>query len=193
MHGGNMALKLSVPPEAEPITLEEAKLHCKVEVDDDDDLIEALITAAREYCEGFQRRAYITQTWELWLDSFPSTPLTLPLPPLQSVDSIKYYDTDNIETEFEEYYVDTNSEPGRLELNYGESWPTVILRDINSVCITFTAGYGGAGDVPQKVKQAILLIVSAWYENRENFISTGAMPKDIPLGAASLLWMDRCF
>ncbi len=188
-----MALKLSVPPEAEPITLEEAKLHCKVEVDDDDDLIEALITAAREYCEGFQRRAYITQTWELWLDSFPSTPLTLPLPPLQSVDSIKYYDTDNIETEFEEYYVDTNSEPGRLELNYGESWPTVILRDINSVCITFTAGYGGAEDVPQKVKQAILLIVSAWYENRENFISTGAMPKDIPLGAASLLWMDRCF
>ncbi len=188
-----MALKLKTAPTTEPVSLTEAKLHCKVEVDTDDTLITALIKAAREYCEGFQRRSYITTTWELWLDKFPDTPFAIPRPPLQSIDSIKYYDTANTEASFTAYYSDIKSEPGRLELNYLESWPSVTLRDINGVCITFKAGYGAAASVPQSVKQAMLLIIGAWYENREEIIATGGMPKEIPLGASSLLWMERNF
>jgi uncharacterized phiE125 gp8 family phage protein len=186
-----MAIKLKTEPDNEPVTLEEAKLHCRVDTDDDDDLIGSLITAAREYCEGFQNRAYVSQVWELWLDGFPATPFDIPKPPLLSIDSIKYYDTDNTEYDFDDYYADTESTPGRLELNYLESWPSVTLRDINGVCITFTAGYGDADDVPQSVKQAILLLVGHWYENREQGSPTEL--KDIPLGVSSLLWMDRCF
>jgi uncharacterized phiE125 gp8 family phage protein len=188
--------KLVTPPAEEPISLEEAKLHCKVETDEDNSLIEALIIAAREYCEAFQWRAYITQGWELWLDGFPkSGQLILPRPPLISVDSITYYDVDDIGIPFDNsnYFVDTKNEPGWIVLNYGCSWPTEALRPANGVCVRFTVGYGDAEDVPQKVKQAILLIVGAWYEQRENFIATGGVPQEIPLGAKALLIQDRNF
>jgi Phage gp6-like head-tail connector protein len=56
----------------EPITLAEAKLHARVEYSDDDTLIASLIVAARRYCENRQRVAYLSQSWTLILDSFPS-------------------------------------------------------------------------------------------------------------------------
>jgi len=49
----------------------------------EDDLISRIIKAARLDCERFQNRAYITQTWDLWLNAFPVKDyIELPLPPL---------------------------------------------------------------------------------------------------------------
>ena len=60
----------------------------------EDDLLNRLITAAREDCEDFQRRAYITRTYELWLDAWPDgDKIIIPMPVLQTVNSITYYDT----------------------------------------------------------------------------------------------------
>lgn len=164
----------------------------------EDDLLNALITSAREYAETFQRRAYITQTWELWLDKWPNKNyIQIPLPPLQSTDfSIKYYDTDDTEADFssDNYFIDIKSEPGRAVLNYGEKWPSTTLRPVNGICVTFKAGYGDAATaVPNKVKQAMLLLISHWYENREPIATTGAMPKEMPMSVESILWQDRCF
>lgn len=79
-----MSLKISVAPVTEPVSLDEAKLHLRVDLTDEDTLIDTLIAAAREDCEKFQNRAYISQTWELWLDAFPSRNyIELPLPPFQ--------------------------------------------------------------------------------------------------------------
>jgi hypothetical protein len=55
----------------EPITLADAKLHCRIEYPDDDALVTSLITAARRHCETQLRQALITQTWLMYLDSFP--------------------------------------------------------------------------------------------------------------------------
>jgi len=163
----------------------------------EDDLLNSLIEAARQYAEDYQRRAYITQTWELWLDSFPSEDyIEIPLPPLQTVNSVKYYNTSDTEATFADtYYLqDIKSEPGRVALNYSETWPSTTLRPSNGVCIEFVVGYGDvASDVPKKVKQAMLLLISHWYENREAVISTGAMPKEIPFAVDALLWTRRIF
>jgi len=51
----------------------------------EDDYLTALIVAARRSAEKFQRRAFIAQTWELWLDKWPEKGyIEIPLPPLQA-------------------------------------------------------------------------------------------------------------
>ncbi|NSW92315.1 MAG: phage head-tail connector protein [Firmicutes bacterium] len=189
-----MALKLITPPSIEPITLEEAKAHIRVDGADEDILITSLITTAREYCESFQNRAYITQVWELILDAFPASPFNIPRPPLQSVDSIKYTDSDGLETTFDStnYIVDTDSEPGRVALATGIVWPSMTLKSIGGVKIRFTAGYGDAAAVPMMIKQAMLLLIGHWYENREaSFI--GHVSREIEFAVHALLWPERVF
>ena len=65
---------LTSAPATEPVSLAEAKLHLRVEtvMTDDDTLIQALITAARQTAESITRRAFITQSWKLVLDQFPA-------------------------------------------------------------------------------------------------------------------------
>ncbi|MFZ3132767.1 MAG: head-tail connector protein [Desulfosporosinus sp.] len=163
-----MALALKTAPATEPITLAEAKLY--LHADDstvEDTLITAFITAAREYCEDYQNRAYVTQTWELWLDDWPDDDfIRIPLSPLRAANSIKYYDTANAVATMTatDYFVDTKSNPGRVSLTYGMTWPTTTLRPANGVVIEFEAGYGAVAAVPQTVKQAMLLHLSLLYE-----------------------------
>lgn len=161
----------------------------------EDTLLSSLITAAREYCEGFQNRAYINQAWELWLDEWPDKDyLEIPKPPLSSITSIKYYDVDDTEYTLDSssYYVDVISEPGWVVLNNGYSWPSTTLRPANGVCITFVAGYGASSSyVPAKVRQAMLLLIGHYYEHREA-VSDKSMTQ-VPMAVDSLLWLDRCF
>ena len=183
----------TVAPAAEPVSVIEAKEHLRVDIGDDDTLIEALITAAREYVEQGSRRALVTQTWRLNLDQFPAGPeIELPRPPLQSVTSVTYRDSDGTTNTLSSsiYEVDTDSTPGRIRLAYGEDWPSDTLAETNPVRITFVAGYGDADDVPRRWKQAILLLVGHWYENREATIS-GTIPRSIPFAVESLINLDR--
>ena len=64
-------IQLITPPVAEPVTLELAKQHLRVDFDDDDGYITGLITAARQYCEKVTRRAIFNQTWCRTMDFFP--------------------------------------------------------------------------------------------------------------------------
>lgn len=192
-----MVIKLITAPTAEPLTLAEAKEHLRIDADitvDDNYISTVLIPAAREYCEGFQNRAYIAQTWELWLDAWPDKDyIKILRPPLQSITSVKYYGTDNTEYTMAtaDYFVDTKSEPGRLVLAYGKSWPSTTLRPTNGVCITFKAGYGDAAStVPKAVGQAMRLLLGYWFENREA-VAFGVVSKEIEFSVHNLLWLDR--
>lgn len=163
-------LQLIDGPTSEPLTLDEAKLHLRVDGDAEDDLITALIATARAELEFETGRALLTQTWALWLDAWPEGDvLEVPLPPLQSVGAITYFDADDTETELDSglYFVDTASEPGRIALRAGACWPATVLRPINGVCVEFDAGYGDAGaDVPAKLLTALKLLIAWLYENR---------------------------
>lgn len=184
-----MALKLITAPASEPVTLAEAKAHLRIEHTESDGLITDLIIAAREYCEGFQNRQYITAVWDLWLDAWPDKDyLHIPRPPLKSVTSVKYFGTDNTEYTMDpaDYFIDDKSEPGRLALAYGESWPGASLRPVGGIVIRFAAGYGGATDVPQKVKQAILLKVELDFDRHEP-----AEAENLLKAVKRLLWQDR--
>jgi uncharacterized phiE125 gp8 family phage protein len=164
-----MSIILTTPPATEPVTLDDAKAHLKVDVTDDDALITSLISAARARAEWHTGRAFVTQSWTLWLDGWPCNGIVeIPLPPLQSVASVTAYALDDTATILDAaaYHVDTASSPARLTLKLNAS-PPVNLRRINAIAITFTAGYGDAGgDVPAPVREAILKMIANFYVNR---------------------------
>ena len=172
----------------EPVTLEQVKTQLKIDPSDDayDDQIEPLITAAREWCEGYQNRAYITQTFELALDHWPhQSNIRLPRPPLQSISSVSYTDSEDVTEAWDaaNYRVDDYSEPGRLVALSGAVWPSVSLSSTNPIRIRYVGGYGDSpNDIPAKIKQAVLMLVCYWFENGYC---------DPPQAVKSLLSLDR--
>ncbi len=190
-----MILKIITPPTDEPVTLDEAKLHCRVDVDDDDDLIAALIVSAREYGERIAWRAFLTQTIQLWLEAWPGgDAIEIPRPPLQGVNVITWFDEDDDPHVVDEatYFVDYYSEPGRVVLRANQTWPNGTLRAYNSIVVEYDAGWEAAEDVPQNYKQAMLLLIGHWYENREA-TTVGAVARSIEFAVESLLGVDRAF
>lgn len=183
-----MNLTVIEPPEEEPVAIETVKLHLRVDTTADDALIGTYLQAARELGEGLARRAFVTQTLRLVVDAFPANGvLKLPRPPLQSVTSVTYLDSDGIEHEWTDFVTDARSEPGRVIFN---STPSVALFESGAVAVDFVAGYGADSDVPQTFVQGILLTVAHWYENREA-VNVGNIVNEIPLGYRQLFTTDR--
>lgn len=188
-----MPLVLQTAPASEPVTTAEAKSHLRVTTSDDDTYISTLVTVARNHAETITRRALINQTWDYFLNRFPcDDKIVIPLPRLSSVTSVKYTDKDNVQSTLasNKYVVDTNGEPGQVVLAYGESWPSFTPRPVNAVEIRFVAGYGSsATNVPAGIRQAMLLLVGHWYENRELISELNL--KEIPETVNALLWPYR--
>ncbi len=95
--------------------------------------------------------------------------IVLPLPPLQTVDSIKYWDQNGVQQTLDPttYIVDNVSEPARVVPAPGVAWPSTQNR-INAVDVRFTAGYGLTGaSVPAAIKQWMLMRITDAFENRE--------------------------
>lgn len=150
-----MYQRLVTPPAIEPITLEEAKLHLRVDGTEENSLISALITAARQKAEEYTRRAFITQTWELALDS-ASGKVYLPRPPVQTIDEIML---DGEMVAIENY----------IFLGENVFCPKIPLYAANpgGLVIRYTSGYGyNATNVPSAIRRAILMLVAHLYEHR---------------------------
>lgn len=183
-----MGLTLVTAPASEPLTTAEAKSHLRVDTTDDDTLIDAFVKAARQYVEEDMGRALITQTWDYTLDKFPSdgSAIQLPRPPLVSVTSITYVDSNGATQTVTstDYIVNAGKRNGEITLAYGKSWPAT-REQANAVTIRFVAGYGAASAVPESIRTAIRLTVGDLYSNREASI-IGVSHTDNP-AVASLL------
>lgn len=178
-------------PQDEPVTLAEARAHLRLatgQATDQNATISRHIRAAREHAEAFTRRAFMLQTLRLTLDQFPDFEIALPRPPLVDVSQIRYLDpTTGAMTVLagSEYSVDNTRAPGWVFPAYGRRWPTT-RSFTGAVEITYTAGYADIDEVPEDLKQAVLLLVSHFYENREPEIS-GTIVSAWQLGAERLL------
>ena len=185
-----MKYKISVEPIVEPLTNADVKLQLRMTSDTtEDDLIASYITAARIYCERYTGRAFYTQTVVAYLDEFPAEDyIELPMAPLQSVTSVKYKDSAGTETPMTkttQYLEDTDSYVGRIVLPCGVTWPSFTEYTVNPITITYVAGYTA---LPQPLKQAMLLLIGSWYENRENDVEIiGGQYNKIEFAAKALM------
>ena len=187
-----MIFTIVTPPAITPVTLSEAKSYLGITHTEDDTMIKILISASTAWCEQYCYRKMITQTWKVFYQNWP-VEIKLPFGNLQSVTHIKYTDTDGTQSTFSNtlYGVDTNSIPGRVVLNYQQTWPDDELAPLNPIEVQFVTGYGAATtDVPEDIRNAIMLMVGHWYENREPVV-VGTIVSNIPLSVSSLLYNHR--
>ena len=172
MHNVHWSTEVTTAPTVEPVTRTEAKLWARIDVTDDETLIDNLIKAARESVETFLSRTIINTTRDLFMDRFPGVgdTIVVPFPTLDSVTTLKYLDTagDQQTLSSADYLVDVSSEPGRITPSPSAvTWPNIEIRT-RAVEIRYVAGYGTAtSNVPEGVRTAILMRVSDMYEHRE--------------------------
>tara|TARA_R100000329_G_scaffold146597_1_gene133261 strand:- start:654 stop:1313 length:660 start_codon:yes stop_codon:yes gene_type:complete len=99
--------------------------------------------------------------------------IVLPKAPVSSVTHIKYYDSNNsLQTWSDTNYnlVKPENQKGFVELVDGKDFPSLFNR-ADAIKITFVSGYGSsASDVPETIKQAVLLIIGSLYEKREDTV-----------------------
>ncbi len=180
-------LDLVTAPTAEPITLDDAKAHCRVDAADDDELIAAEITAARSRCEAFLNQSLVATVWDYGIDGgFPAV-IRLPIGPLvdPGTVSVSYVDDAGAtQTLSPALYQASKGETGILRPAYGQTWPST-RQVMDAVTVRFTAGVTDPSAIPPAILQAIRLMVADFYDNREN---ASRMPLgEIPLSARNLM------
>jgi uncharacterized phiE125 gp8 family phage protein len=183
-----MSAILLTPPALEPVSLADARHFLRIAHDDDDDVIAAMIAAARVHLEAQTRRALIDQTWRLVRDVWPAAGRLLVLPvPLAEVSAIRVFDADGTPhvLDVDDFGIDIVSAPAVLTFQRG--WPRVPGKLTAGIEIDIAVGYGDEpGDVPAPLRQAIRMLVAHWYENRGIIAASGEVAT-MPASVAALV------
>lgn len=184
-------LQLVTPATGLPVTVEEARSYCRIDQLAEAPLIRQLIVDATRFVERTINggRQIMPATYDAPIRGWWCGSLTMPRPPLQSVESITYRDSAGATQTLDPsvYEVRTyESQPGTIALAFNQFWPGSLAPVEFPIAIQFVAGYADAASVPGTLKRAIHLLVAHWFENREPVI-TGTISSSLPLGIADLL------
>ncbi|MBX6328574.1 MAG: phage head-tail connector protein [Pseudolabrys sp.] len=181
-----MSATLLAPPVVEPITLAEAKNFLRVEHDDDDDLITALVSGARSHVENATRAALITQRWRLSLDGWPEEGrIEIRPAPLQALAAARVYDENGAarDLDTQAFVVDNAASV----LAFAPSALPRPGRIAAGIALDVVCGYGETGAaIPEPLRQAVRLLVAHWYENR-GLVAIGHETALLPQTVAALL------
>lgn len=173
----------ATPPVGVPLLRDS---YLKLPDNSDDEMLRNLIDASVAYIEGKLNLAFITQSWRMTLDHWPgnreawwngvrvahintltsvdASEQVIPIFPLISVDSITA--DGNAVNVGETFVVDTTSEPGRIVLALGQTWPVITNLTANAIVIEFTSGFGpNPEDIPGDAKLAIIKMAEYMYEH----------------------------
>jgi len=164
-----MLKRISAP--AQVLSVADLKGDMLISHNEWDQKLTRAIQRAEAYIDGYTGilgKAMLSQQWTKTFTGF-SPSLDLILGPLISVDSIEYYDIDDVEqTVASSVYRAHESFRGPYVVKKpNESWPATTFRD-DAVTVTFTAGFGAAAsDVPPNIIAAISLLAAHLSENTE--------------------------
>jgi len=147
-----------VKPAAEPLSLAEAKLFLRVDGADEDSLITDMIAAVREAAEAYLHKSLITQSWGVRFESYAPTCAALSHGPVQSITDVKSIDKSGMETVIDSgiYHISA----ARRAIHCGS---VELGHEVRS---HYDTGYGDAVDVPEAIRQGMLMHLASLYENR---------------------------
>lgn len=185
-------IKRITDPATTPVSLTEAKAHLRVDDTNEDALITSLIDAAVSHFDGLGvlGRAMITQVWAQWFNQAPGR-VRLQMGPFISLVSIEYYDADNAlqNAAINNFETWLDGDFVILKPKEGFEWPNAYQRP-DAIKVTYQAGFGGSpSNVPQSIRQAILLTIAHWYEHR---MAVDEMKMvELPMAVEALLSNER--
>jgi uncharacterized phiE125 gp8 family phage protein len=133
----------------EPVTLTEAKNFCKIDISTDDDLINVLITAARQMCEAYTGVGFVEHNAVAVLNN-SNGDIYIPYGPMIAINSVE----------------DDNGRVLVLDLDYtlgGNEFKRLRTPHSNNITIDYTTGYT---TLPEVLKTALLNQVYYLYDNR---------------------------
>lgn len=184
-----MAYKVITPPTVEPITIDELRMHVRKDGTDEDALLLAYLSAAREHAEQFIGVAIAPQTVEVALDYFPGGGIELPGGVIDDQEPIVVsYVDENGDAQVvspTSFALDSYSTPNWLLPAYGESWPA-SYSVANAVRVRYVVG---GQPLSPSIRAALLLFVGHLYENREE--NSTAQTYALPTGVRALLTPHR--
>lgn len=171
------ALRVVTPRTKHAVSLAEAKQHCRIANNVEDELIEMYIAAAHDYYEERTGRTIHDTEYEYALEGWPRGQPAIDLPratPLIEVVSVIYIDRNGLEVTWpaSNYAADTRSTPGRLVFSETASFPEVGAFPL-PIGVRYRAGIPTSSpqvEAPMLVKVPILQMVAELYENRESSV-----------------------
>lgn len=152
----------------EPVTLSEAKLWCKIDVSEDDSLITALITTARQMCETYACISIISRTVTAVINNSCGGQF-LPYGPVKSITSVTDGNGQTIATT--DYCLS------------GLKFKQILTPKYYRMTIVYTTGYE---TLPQEFKNAIMQQVFFLYENRGEYEAQSRTGTAVVLGLSSM-------
>lgn len=189
----------------DPVSTQELRDFARLDDAIDSNFINSFIKASTMFCEEYTNKSFINRTLKMSLDGvaevdiplregvtvgpieiFYNRHIELPKSPVSSVTHIKYYNDSNTESTWatSNYYVDTQSDPAKILLRDGGTWPT-NLRKANGIEITYVSGYGAnRSDTPEAIRVAIMQYALHLYEHRGDTESNAV---SMPTMVATLL------
>lgn len=156
------------PDEVSLITLDKAKKQLRIEaaMGEEDDLIQTYIDAAQSAAENTIGRAIGRRRLILVMDSFDLKEIESSSN--EKIESVKYYplgETELVEMPVEEYRLKSSSVINCFEVKF-LSQPDVADRE-DAITVTIVQGYE-LDECPKPIIQAMLLLISDYYERRED-------------------------
>lgn len=180
-------LEVVTPQIGDAVSLADLKAYLVISGTDEDALLTRFLVQAQQGVQNYLRRAIQEQTLDYWMDAFPSSDddaivslgsgvhdypasyitggsdaISLPLPPVATITSVKTYDRANAESTLDSAAYTLDGPRARLILNSGYSWPTG-LRDYRGVVVRYVAGYT---DIPAPIIAGITAYAARLYECR---------------------------
>ena len=144
------------------ISVDEAKQWLRIDTDDDDTLIQGLIVAAQSAAEAYTGRTIVPTTAEFSFDE-GNQRYTLPCAPVVVVSTVELEDRKGVREDLpspDSYWVLLRDTGAVVTLVGG-------CRGKRTLVVTCDAGYADPAEIPQPIKQAIAVHVSAAYRDRE--------------------------
>lgn len=196
-------LRLISAAESKPVSLDDLKKHCRVDHNDDNDVLGVYLDAASAFVADRTSLVLQPSTFRIERSSWWSGCLNILVAPVREIVAVKYRAVAGDEQTVDEavYRWRRTASGAVLEFVNGFSAPSVQDERFDAVTVEVRAGFDdpdttGSGDdpeliLPPQVKQAILLTGGAWYETREAVTATEM--KAVPFAVDALIGQVRLY